>query len=93
MSSLVRAQKTQVGSSQLAKNIHRADGQGIIQVDQVVRTTSRTLNLEKMFEAVAIQEKVVPCPALHFSQPVKSVQPIRVLSCLDHARKKTKKTI
>lgn len=67
--------------------------QGIIQVDQVVRTTSRTLNLEKMFEAVAIQEKVVPCPALHFSQPVKSVQPIRVLSCLDNARKKTKKTI
>lgn len=76
MSSLVRAQKTQVGSSQLAKNIHRADGQGIIQVDQVVRTTSRTLNLEKMFEAVAIQEKVVPCPALHFSQPIKSVHPI-----------------
>lgn len=86
MSSLGRALKTQVGRSKLAQNIHRAEGQGIIQADHVVRTTSRTLNLEKMFGAVTIQEKVVPCLALHFSQPVKSVHPIRVLSCLDNAR-------
>lgn len=67
--SLVRELMTQLSRSKLAQNTiteQRANLLiGTIQVDQVVSTTSRTLNLEeKMYGAFAIQGHDMPCLAL-----------------------------
>lgn len=72
-----RALRTQLGCSELAQNTlteQRANlFTGIIQADQVVRSTSGTLNLqEKMYEAVAIQDmwcRIQPCIFLNLSNP------------------------